>query len=176
MADETGVVSAETAAKLLMMSDRHLRQLVADGWIQKNGDSKYTVVGAVQGYIRYLKDEARRGMGNQAKNRTSDARAREIELRISKQERTLIPIEDAIASIQFAVGAVRAELEGAAASITRDRELRNRIQDTHDGILKRATQRIEREADALRSGNYSAAAVEEDDAGPMGEEEPDLPG
>lgn len=170
MSEREGVIKAETAAKLLMITDRHLRRLVADGWIKKS-DDKFTVVGCVQGYINYLKDENRRGSQSAAKNRTSDARAREIELRIARQERKLIPFEEASAAMQIAIGAVRAELEGAAANITRDRELRNRIQDAHDGILKRASERIGREVAALRTGGDALAAVEEDDAEPVGEEQ-----
>ena len=76
MKDEAGVVASETAAKLLMMSERHLRRLVADGWVTKTADDKYTVVGCVQGYIRYLKDEARRGNQTDAKTYVSEVRAR----------------------------------------------------------------------------------------------------
>lgn len=169
MSDQGGFIKAETAAKLLMITQRHLTRLVADGWIKKT-DGKFTVVGTVQGFIHYKNDENRRNSQKSASSKAADARAREIELRIARQERQLIPLEEAVASMNFAVGAMRAELEGSAANITRDRELRNRIQDAHDGILKRASQRVEREAAALRRGSNAAAAVGEDDSGSMGGE------
>ena len=171
MTDAAGIVSAETLAKLLKITTRHLRNLVADGWIKKTREGKYTVVAGVHGFIDYKDDQISRGSQLAAKNRTGDARAREIELRIAQRERTLIPLDEAVAAMQVVAGALRAEMEGAAANITRDRELRNRIQDVHDGILKRSSERIEREAAALRSGGNADAPVEEDEPGGMGEGE-----
>lgn len=170
MSEQAGTVKAEMLAKFLMISPRHLQRLVADGWVQKDPSDRYTVVGGVQGYIRYLKDENRRGSQAAGKNRTADARAREIELRIQKAERTVIPFDEAVASMNFAMGAMRAEMEGTAANITRDRELRHRIQDAHDGILKRAAERIARECAALRSGVYAAQPDAADESVDLGEE------
>ena len=166
-----GTISRETAAKLLMVTPRYISMLVKDGWIQKGPEDHYTTVGVVQGYIKFLKDDVRRNSQQTAQSKAADARAREIELRIAQRERTLVPVDEAVAAMSFAIGAVRAEIEGAAANITRDRELRNRIQDAHDGILKRAAQRIDREVAALRGGGAIAEAVEEDDAERVGAEE-----
>lgn len=54
-----GQISAAVAAKLVMVTDRHLRRLVAEGWIRKTDDGQYTLVGVVQGDINCLKDEQR---------------------------------------------------------------------------------------------------------------------
>lgn len=42
-----------------MVTERHLRRLVGDGWIRTTDDGQYTLVGLVQGYINDLKDEQR---------------------------------------------------------------------------------------------------------------------
>lgn len=170
MSEEAGVVTAETAAKLLMLTDRHLRRLVADGWVQKTPEGRYTIVGSVQGYIRYLKDEARRGSKSAANNRTADARAREIELRISQKERVLIPLAHALETTDHVIGLMRSELDGLPARMTRDRELRYRIEEAIDGILKRASQRLAQEASDLSQGQPPSGSVPEDDSGSMGED------
>lgn len=103
MSDPANTVPAATLAKLLMMTERHLRRLVSDGWIQKTPDDKYTVVGGVQGYIRFLKDEARRGMGSgsEAKTYMSEAKARlakeqadNMELKNAQLRDELIPANE----------------------------------------------------------------------------------
>lgn len=45
-----------TIAKLLMLSDRRVQQLTAEGVIPKAERGRYELAPAVQGYIRYLQD------------------------------------------------------------------------------------------------------------------------
>lgn len=42
-------IFAAVAAKLIMVTERHLRRLVGDGWIRTTDDGQYTLVGLVQG-------------------------------------------------------------------------------------------------------------------------------
>jgi predicted transcriptional regulator of viral defense system len=58
--DAAGTISADVAAKLLMVTPEWIRRLSKDGWIAKTERGRYRVVDVVQGYIRFLKDEARR--------------------------------------------------------------------------------------------------------------------
>lgn len=60
MKNETEI-PAETAAKLIKVTVRHLQRLVKDGWIKKTSAGGYTVVAVVHGYIDSLKHELRRG-------------------------------------------------------------------------------------------------------------------
>ena len=53
--------SAEVLAKLLDLTERRVRQLSAEGVIPKAARGRYEVVGAVRGYIRYLRDLALKG-------------------------------------------------------------------------------------------------------------------
>ena len=48
--------SAEVLAKLLDITERRVRQLSAEGIIPKVARGRYEMVGAVRGYIRYLRD------------------------------------------------------------------------------------------------------------------------
>lgn len=47
-----------TIAKLLMLTERRVQQLSAEGVIPKAERGRYELVPAVQGYIRYLKDRS----------------------------------------------------------------------------------------------------------------------
>ena len=64
------------------------------------------LVGAVQGYLRYLKDDERRSAKSAADSRVRDARALEIELRIAERSRELIPVEDALNDMAELAGMV----------------------------------------------------------------------
>jgi predicted transcriptional regulator of viral defense system len=55
-----GTITIDVAAKLLMVTPEWIRRLSKDGWIAKTERGRYRVVDVVQGYIRFLKDEARR--------------------------------------------------------------------------------------------------------------------
>ena len=95
MAEHAGLIPIGQAARLLMISEERIRQLVKQGFIPKPEKRGFVqLVGAVQGYLRYLKDDERRSAKSAADSRVRDARALEIELRIAERSRELIPVED----------------------------------------------------------------------------------
>lgn len=61
LAEQSGLIPIGQAARLLMISEERIRQLQKQGYIPK-ADKRGVVqlVGAVQGYLRYLKDDERR--------------------------------------------------------------------------------------------------------------------
>lgn len=67
MSEKTYPVS--TIAKLLMLSETRVQQLVVEGIIEKEGHGKYNLVKAVQGYIKYLQD---RTVGNAGQVKAAD--------------------------------------------------------------------------------------------------------
>ena len=67
-----GTITIDVAAKLLMVTPEWVRRLTKDGWIAKTDRGRYRVVDVVQGYIRFLKDEARRATKTAAHNRLQD--------------------------------------------------------------------------------------------------------
>lgn len=52
---DVGVYGADVIAKLLEITPRRLQQLAKDGYIPKASRGKYSLVGAVQGYVRFLR-------------------------------------------------------------------------------------------------------------------------
>lgn len=164
MADEGGIISAPVAAQLLMMTPQRLRQLVGEGYIPKpKAKDKYSLVGCVQGYIRFLKDQERRGQKVQAEGRLKDVRTREVELRIAERENRLIDTEEHEAVLAEILGIINSGLSGFPARITRDMPLRQKIETELDDLLKRAADRCEQRCKELRdSGTISEAPAEVD--------------
>lgn len=139
------LIPLEVAGRLLMITAERVRQLSRAGYItiQKRGHT--TVVSAVQGYIRFLKDEDRKDTKSHAASEAVQARANEINLRIAERKRELIPQEDANLALDLLVGEVNRQLTGLPARITRDVRLRRDI----EAKVNEAKARI---AEALASG------------------------
>ncbi len=129
MAEKSGdLITLEVASRLLMIGTERIRQLSKMGYIPIPKRGHTTIVGAVQGYIRFLKEDARKDTRTQADSRVRDARAKEIELRNAVRLRELIPVEDAQAALDLVVGRVREEISGLPARVTRDLVLRRKIE------------------------------------------------
>jgi phage terminase Nu1 subunit (DNA packaging protein) len=91
---QENLYSVETIARLLLLDVRRVQQLSKQGVIPKEHRNQYSLVGSVQGYIRYLKNE--KGGGNladefnQAKTRDMNAKAHLNEMKLRRQRGELI--------------------------------------------------------------------------------------
>lgn len=106
-----GMITAEQAARLLMLSDERIRQLSAEGYIPKADRNSYPLVGTVQGYIRFLRDEDRRSSKVKADSDLKKARTVQIERWIEREEAKLVPKAEAVAYTEAVVGMLIAGLE-----------------------------------------------------------------
>lgn len=127
------VVSTTEAGRRLGITGQAIRNLIADGYIQRTAGGVKSD-DAFNGYIRFLKDSDRRTTKSAAESRVRDARAREIELRTAREEGELIPTEEALAYVQAVVGALISRMNGLPAQITRDLDERRRIEAMLDGV------------------------------------------
>lgn len=139
-ADNT--ISIDVAARLLMVTGDRVRQLIKSGYIERTGHGKTTLVSAVQGYIKSLKDSHARDMrrNSQADARIREARAKTAELAAAAATREVIPQEDAVLAIEMLVSLFTQELDGLGARVTRDRALRGAI----DGEAQEIRARLDR--------------------------------
>lgn len=154
MTDNAGgdMITLEVAGRLLMIGPERIRQLSKAGYIAIPKRGFTTIVSAVQGYIRFLKDEDRKNTQTGATQRAQEARAKEIEQRIAERDRTLIPIEDAALAMDLLVGAVNREFDGQAARITRDMALRRIIEADVHGAKTRIAKALAESAGFARTG------------------------
>jgi len=85
----------EAAARLLGIGPERLRQLAKMGYIAKVARGHTTATSAVQGYIRFLKDEARRSPSSTAASRSHNAKAELITASTARRRAELIDLAEA---------------------------------------------------------------------------------
>lgn len=163
-AQQGDLITLEVAGRLLMIGAERIRQLSKMGYIPIPTRGRTTIVGAVQGYIRFLKDDARKDTRTQADSRVRDARAAEIELRIAEKRRELIPVEDATAALDMLAGKVKEEMNGIAARVTRDMVLRRKIEAEVNGAQRRIAESLRASAEFARKGGELPYSDPDNDA------------
>jgi hypothetical protein len=146
------LITLDVAGRLLMIGAERVRQLIKAGYIQRPKPGHTTIVSAVQGYIRFLKDEDRKDTKKGAAARATDARTREIELRIAERKRDLIPQEDAKAVVAQLAATMKAEFVGLPARMTRDMVERRRLEHEIDASFGRIADALESAEAALAVG------------------------
>ncbi len=101
MADEEKrqTISLAQAATLLNRSPSWVNLLVSKGYIAWDGYGNYSVVTIVRGEVSYYEDLLEKSNKAAAASRATDARTREIELRIAERRRHPIRHEDARAVV-----------------------------------------------------------------------------
>lgn len=160
---QSGTIPNQQAALLLMIGMDRIRQLQKAGHIPRSEKGRVPLVGAVQGYIRFLKDEERRATKTASESRVRDARAREIELRTAREEGELAPTEEGVAFVQEVIGTMVARLNGLPAQLTRDLDERRRIEAAIDGIREEVASLVEKLGPAYRGMSDAPAADAEDE-------------
>ncbi|WP_336801795.1 hypothetical protein [Kaistia sp. MMO-174] len=160
----SGEMTVADAALLIGNSAVWAKKLIDAGYIARNTRGNVIRTDVVQGHIRFLRDEERRTSLVQNESGLRAARQREVELRIAERERELVPRDEAEAAMDVVVGKVNAEMNGLAARVTRDIEMRTKIETEVHASLQRISEALEAGSENLASGGADAAADTEDDA------------
>lgn len=110
----TDACPATTLAKLFNLHERRVRQLGQEGIIPRPQHGTYDLVGAVQGYVKYLQERAEgRGVEPSAlheeRMRLLTAQAEHKELEVAALHRSLLPFDEVVAAWQQVVAAFRAK-------------------------------------------------------------------
>ncbi|MBB06593.1 MAG: hypothetical protein CML03_13970 [Pseudooceanicola sp.] len=154
-------ITVSQAAALLGRSDRWVQGLVKSGYMDRAQRGEYTLVGVIRGALAYYEDQLAKNNKAAVASRATEARTREIELRIQERSRELIPMEDAKAVVGEMAALVRAELAGLAARYTRDMEARRALEEVIDGALERITVAADKAGSALVAGSGDLEAERE---------------
>lgn len=160
---DAGMLNVSMAARLLMVSEERVRQLAKMGYVPKAARGKYPLVGLVQGYIKFLKDDERRSSKSATATRMQDAKTAEIEMRIAEKRRELIPVEDHHAAIDIVIGKVRAEFSGLPARFTRDLQLRRKLEAEVNDSFNRVADAVSASAEFVEKGGDLPAGAGGDD-------------
>lgn len=159
MSSDEQLIKIEVAARLLMIGPERVRQLAKAGYIEIPKRGHTTIVSAVQGYIRSLKDSHSAATKKGSANRAQDARAEEIELRLRERKRELIPQEEALEAMTLLVGKVNDEFNGLASRYTRDIDERKLIEAEVDGSKARIAGALGKLAGFVSTGGETPNSI-----------------
>lgn len=165
MADKANTIDTATAAALVKITPTYVRKLSRDGWFKSAGRDRWHLVDVVQGYISCLKDEGRRTSRSASASRVQDARAKEIELKVAREDRSIIDTDEALAAADRMAGAYLESVSGLPARITRNQSERQRLEKIFDAERQRLSDIFAKIASSVRTGIEDAEADGEDDAG-----------
>ena len=154
-------ITLQQAATLLNRSVSWVQKLVTDGYIVRAGTNQYSVVAIVRALMAYYDDLLENTNKAAAASRATDARTREIELRIAERRRDLIPQEDARAVGREMAAMIKAEFSGLPARFTRDLAERRRLEQEIDGSFDRLAAAARHAGTALETGGIDMAAEPE---------------
>lgn len=159
-AEAGNLITLDQASRLLGIGPERIRMLQRSGHIAKAKPGHVLLVSAVQGYIAFLKEVAAKTTKTAADSRVRDARASEIEMRNAERMRKLVPVEDATAAQDYLVGVVSEVIGGLAARVTRDIDLRRKIEAEVNAAKEKIAKALGASADAVEKGAdlpYSSA-------------------
>ncbi len=175
MAGENGqTLTVTQAAALIGKSERYIQLRAKEGYFEKEKHGSYPLIPLVRGVIQYQDEQIAKANKSAAASRVTDARTREIELRIAEKESVLIKFEDAQAVIADLLGLVRSEISSIPAKVTRDMDQRGKIEEICDGTLNRIAGRAGKAAAAVSDGSGLSDGEAEADTGGVGQDAPEV--
>jgi hypothetical protein len=156
--DKIALTGAD-AARLIGKSVAWLKQLVEDGFVKKSG-SFYSPDEVTQGYIKFLHDEQRRASKGATQTTLQAAKAKEIELRIAREDHNIVALDEALDFVDEVIGVLKSDLLGLGASVSRDASVRTHIDERVNDILQRALARLQTSAHEIRKGDQVVEEIE----------------
>lgn len=141
---DTMTLPAAAMANMLGLTPRRLQQLVGDGHVPASDRGQYAVTVTAQAYFRFLQGDARRTTRSAANSRVSDLRAEEIEARNDRRAAAMLKEarQEALDMVDLFGGALKADIYGIPARVTKDLQLRRRIEAEIDGAFAAVAHRI----------------------------------
>lgn len=161
----TDSVSTAFLSAVLGITKRHIARLTHEGVLPKIAHGRYELAASVQRYMEHnARGQVARHTPEPSGDRVRDARARQIELRMAREDRAIITLPEALATVDEVAGEYLQSIGSLPARITRDPRERQRIEAICDTERLRVADRFAEKASALRSGVPANEADDEDDA------------
>ena len=166
--DDDQTISTTGGAALLGVTPRWVQELKKLGYIEPVSRGEWSLKGLVQGYIAFLKDDEKRNSKSAAASRVTDARTREIELKIAQRKGQLIDRDEHEALLDLVTGRYLGSLGGIPAQVSRDPTERERIERIIDQERERLADYFDEVADNIAPVVDDDPAIEADDAARVG--------
>ena len=146
MAQHNTNVSA--VARHLFLSPARIRELQAEGVLQRiNG-----MLDLDDSRRRYIDHLRQRRPKSPADEKWREERARQLALQNAVKARDLIPFTEANEGLETVIGFVLAELYGMGARVSRDLEVRRRIDEDIFAMRQRVTNKLTEITETLHDG------------------------
>ena len=122
-------VTANSLATHLGMTRQNVARLTAEAVIEHRSDGYYDQTASRLRYIKHLRAEHRRSPRSEADAEYTSAKAALLRIRIAEKQKSLIPLEEAISTIDEVIGVMLTHMSGMAARCGgHDLQLRRRIE------------------------------------------------
>lgn len=157
-------LTIDQVAELLNLTAGRVRAMTSEGRIKQSGRGRWNLLQVNHDYIAYTKEEQKSKTKTASETRVRDARAAEIELRMARQDREVIPLAEAMATIDDVTGIYLQFMSSLPARITREQNERHRIEAICDAERARVSDHFLEKSSSLRTGIPIAEADGEDDA------------
>lgn len=150
----TNHVSLAQAAALLGRSPRFVGNLREMGFIPTEGPGRYPLVGLIRGVIAYNEDLLARQAETAGQTAATDARTREIELRIKRKAANLIPLTCVEAELADWLPAIRAEMADVPTRASSDPARQAQLATEIEAILGRMQDNATAAICRLKTGDF----------------------
>lgn len=167
-------LSTADLGELLGLGAERIRQFSLMKTIERGGKDLFPVVGGVQGYLGWLRDETRRSSKTGASANLAHERALEVKQRRAIAAGELVPIEEAKALTERVIGEFVSRLAGVPAQHTRDLDERARLERTFDEIRSSVAEIVEKFGTAYEDIGEDDSSGAADVAGGVGEAKPEI--
>ena len=154
----------EEMGRLIGVSGRRVTQMSDEGKIPKPINGKYDGPAVIRALLSAAKVKRPETAAEKAIARSRAAQAEAQEIRNARDRKELVAVDEVVNIFDTLVAAVRDEVNALPARVTRDMELRRKLEADVDGVLSRIASRCGDAEDAVRSGEGVPDASSEDDA------------
>lgn len=159
------VINRTEMAIHLGVTVKWIGELTNEGVLVKaEGRGKYKFTESVQAFIKHKTASAERQNQSTSADALRDQRAHEIAIRTAKQERDLIPLDEAMATTDQQAGIYLESISGLPARMTRVPRERQRLEAICDEERLRLSDRFAELSKAQRTGIDPSETNAEDDA------------
>lgn len=137
MATKSQTLSIAQAATLFGRSERWVHTLREKGYVSTDAPGVYPLVGTIRGALAYMEDLVTRQDQTARETAVTDARTREIELRIERKAADLILTHDVVEMLDEMIEVITAEFRQLPTRATRNLARRRAIREEVNIILAR---------------------------------------
>ena len=152
------LVSTAQAAKLVGVGTKRITDMRDQGLLNPGRRGRWKLVDVIAAREK-MHNQARANLkGESAAQRATNARTNEIELRIARQERRLIPTDEVRDLFEDIVGSFVTSLSSLPTRITRNKRERDRIDRIIDQERTRLADEFEQKASDIEAGGGASKA------------------